>query len=133
MKRAMFLGADRLVFKNAEALRNNPTHAELILWSYLRQKPFGYKFRRQHPISIYVADFYCHPLKLIVEVDGKIHAAPDAITKDAERQRALEAEGISFIRFTNDQIEKDMNYVVRTLNEFVENSKSTQVNKIQSA
>jgi cyclase len=73
MKQTMFLGADRLIFENAKELRKNLTHSELLLWGYLKQKPFGYKFRRQHPLGIYIADFYCHALKLVIEVDGSIH------------------------------------------------------------
>jgi len=112
MKRKMFLGADKNVFENAKALRGNLTNAELFLWSYLKQKPFGYKFRRQHPISIYIADFYCHALKLIIEVDGKIHSEIDIQKRDIERQKNLESEGISFLRFTNEDVEKNLNNVI---------------------
>ena len=100
----MFLGADKLLFENAKTLRSNPTHAEIILCSYLKQRPLGYKFRRQHPISIYIADFYCHSIKLIIEVDGNVHEEIDTAMKDAERQKSIEAEGLSFIRFTNEQV-----------------------------
>jgi cyclase len=106
MKKKMFLGADSILFSNAKANRNNPTHAEMVLWSCLHQRPLGYKFRRQHPISIYIGDFYCHALKLIIEVDGNVHADKEVMIKDAERQKNLEAEGISFLRFTNEQVEK---------------------------
>jgi len=51
----MFLGADSNIFENARILRENPTHAEILLLSYLKQKPLGNKFRRQHPISIFIA------------------------------------------------------------------------------
>jgi imidazole glycerol-phosphate synthase subunit HisF len=123
MKKKMFLGADRFIFQNAEALRKNPTHAEFILWTYLRQKPLGHKFRRQHPISIYVADFYCHYLKLIIEVDGKMHSDETVASRDLERQQNLEAEGISFLRFTNERLEKDMDNIVRIIEEFITSSK----------
>jgi cyclase len=119
MKKKMFLGADNLLFENAKALRYNPTPAELILWSYLKQKPLGYKFRRQHPISIYIADFYCHSLRLIIEVDGGIHDEPDIRAKDMERQKNLEAEDIFFLRFTNEQVEKDVEYVIKTIEEYM--------------
>jgi len=119
MKKKMFLGADNLIFENARALRHSPTHAESLMWEYLRQRPFGLKFRRQHPISIYIADFYCHKLKLIIEIDGDVHADPDVAAKDRERQKNLEAEGISFLRFTNGQVDQQMDEVQNTLEKFV--------------
>jgi len=117
----MFLGADKNVFSNARELRNNPTHAELIMWSYLKQKPFGYKFRRQHPISIYVADFYCHALKLIIEIDGNIHSDIDVRKHDIERQKNLEDEGIHFIRFTNEQVEKELEFTISKIEGYLNN------------
>jgi len=78
---------------------------------YLKLKPDGYKFRRQHPIKFYVADFYCHSLKLIIEVDGNIHNEQSVALHDAERQEHLEYEGISFLRFTNDQVEHNFDFV----------------------
>ncbi len=104
----MFLGADNNIFERAAALRENPTDAEAILWSFLRHKPLGFKFRRQHPISIYVADFYCHALKLIIEVDGGIHDVEAVRNHDVERQKNLEAEGICFLRFMNDDVLKNL-------------------------
>jgi cyclase len=69
----MFSGAENLLFKRASELRKQQPFAEEILWNYLRTKPLGFKFRRQHPFSIYIVDFYCHQLKLAIEVDGSIH------------------------------------------------------------
>jgi len=117
----MFFKASNLIFERAKALRNNPTHAETILWSYLRHKPFGYKFRRQHPVSIYVADFYCHTLKLIIEVDGNIHTDLDVKKHDLERQQNLENQEISFIRFTNQQVEKELESVIRKIDQHINN------------
>lgn len=122
MKKKMFLGAEKLLFENAKTLRSNPTHAEIILWSYLKQRPLGYKFRRQHPISIYIADFYCHSIKLIIEVDGNVHEEIDTAMKDAERQKSLEAEGLSFIRFTNEQVEKNMEFVIGEIETYLKSS-----------
>lgn len=115
----MFLGADKLIFENARTLRENPTNAELVLWSYLKQKPLGYKFRRQHPISIYIADFYCHSLKLIIEVDGGIHSVPDVQKLDIERQKNLESDGINFLRFTNHEVEKNLETVIKKIEEYI--------------
>ncbi len=115
----MFLGAGSTLFENAKRQRHNPTHAEIVLWSYLQQRPLGYKFRRQHPLSIYIADFYCHSLKLIIEVDGNVHAEIETAMKDAERQKNLEAEGLSFIRFTNEQVEKNMGFVIAKIEAYL--------------
>lgn len=62
----MHSGAAKPLYQMARDLRNNATHAETILWSYLKTKPLGFKFRRQHPYSIYILDFYCHLLKLVI-------------------------------------------------------------------
>ena len=66
----MFLGASKVIFQRAEVLRNSQTASEKVLWEYLRAKPLGHKFRRQHPLFAFVVDFYCHSLKLAIEVDG---------------------------------------------------------------
>jgi len=115
----MFLGADKNIFLNARDLRENLTHAESILWAYLRKKSLGYKFRRQHPISIYIADFYCHALKLIIEVDGGIHADADVRKNDIERQKHLELEGISFLRFTNEDVGRRTEQVISRIEEYL--------------
>ena len=54
----MFFGASRIIFENAKSLRKNMTHAESILWAHLKTKPNGFKFRRQHPLGLYIADFF---------------------------------------------------------------------------
>jgi len=65
------------------------TPAENLLWGYLKGNRLGIKFRRQHPIDIYIADFYCHQLRLIIEVDGSIHSLPDLALSDSIRQKHL--------------------------------------------
>ncbi len=66
----MHYGASKLIFQRAEELRKFPTHEEQIVWGYLADNQLGVKFRRQHPLLLYVADFYCHSLKLVIEIDG---------------------------------------------------------------
>lgn len=102
----MHAGAIKPLYQMARELRNNSTHAETILWGYLKKKPHGLKFRRQHPYSIYILDFYCHTLKLVIEVDGKIHFLPDIKENDKSRQESLERDGLTVIRFENTEIEK---------------------------
>ena len=86
------------------------------LWGYLRTRPMGYKFRRQHPIGIYIVDFYCHALKLVIEADGSIHEQETVQQADNERQRSLEADGLQVIRFTNNEILKNTEHVIEQIN-----------------
>jgi len=122
MKKHMFLGADRLVFQNAQALRNNQTDAEGILWAYLKNKQLNVKFRRQHPLGIYIADFYCHTHKLIVELDGSIHNLPHIAANDIIRQSHLEADGFKVLRFSNKQIFNQFEQVLNTIKEELNSS-----------
>ncbi|OYX79721.1 MAG: hypothetical protein B7Y83_19215, partial [Flavobacteriales bacterium 32-34-25] len=67
----MWKGASPKIFSNAKKLRENQTEAEEKFWLAVKDNQVeGYKFRRQHPLSIYVVDFYCHALKLVIEIDG---------------------------------------------------------------
>ena len=71
---SMFYNAKPHIFEKAKMLRKNMTEAEQKLWGKLkREKMLGLRFRPQHPIDIFIADFYCHPIKLVIEVDGGIH------------------------------------------------------------
>jgi very-short-patch-repair endonuclease len=86
----------------ARHLRGNQTEAEIRLWSRLRRKQLeGFRFRRQHPMGPYVADFFCPDAKLIVEVDGSQHADS---TTDPVRTRWLEERGYRVIRFWNNDV-----------------------------
>jgi len=109
------MGASSLMFKNAETLRNNMTPAEMLLWGYLKGSQLGAKFRRQHPLGIYIADFYCHQHKTVIEVDGSIHHIPDIIKNDIERQNNLELDGLKILRFTNDQVFNQLEKVLNTI------------------
>jgi len=104
MKKRTFLGASNLIFENAAALKYNMTPAEVLLWGYLRGNQLGVKFRRQHPIGSYIADFYCHQHKLVIEVDGSIHLLPEVIQSDLEKKTFLESHGLIILRFTNNQV-----------------------------
>ena len=69
-KDKLFLGANKFLFDMAGQLRRDETKAEKLLWSKLRNKQLGVKFRRQHPLYSYIVDFYCHSHRLVIEVDG---------------------------------------------------------------
>lgn len=119
MRESMFYGAGAIILQRAKKLRNRLTDAEMILWCYLRCKPNGYKFRRQHPIRNYIVDFYCHRLRLVIEVDGSIHDREDIRKYDRERQNKLVSEGITVIRFTNEEIIKDWENSIKEINAFL--------------
>lgn len=115
----MFNGASAVIFQRAKELRNQTTDAETILWMHLRGKQLGYKFRRQHPIGNYIADFYCHQLKLVIEADGSVHNNVEVKNDDAERQMALESTGLKVIRFSNDQIKLNIEAVLLIINSVI--------------
>lgn len=121
MRKQMFLGASHLIFEKAIELRSNLTQAELILWGYLKQKPLGYKFRRQHPIGIYIADFYCHALKVVIEVDGSIHDDEEVKKADEIRQNDLERNGLLVMRFRNEEVEKNLEVVISKIENLIIN------------
>jgi len=82
----------------ARRLRRDATHAERKVWNMLRERPLGFKFRRQQPVEGFIADFACVAVKLIIEIDGGQHFDN---AKDAERTAKLEASGWTVIRFWN--------------------------------
>jgi imidazole glycerol-phosphate synthase subunit HisF len=112
MEKKMFYNATPLLFERAKELRSNLTPAEMVLWGYLKTKPFGYKFRRQHPIGIYIADFFCYKLKLVIEVDGLIHDSEEVKKNDEEREKIIRAEGIKIIRFSNTEVMQQLEKVI---------------------
>jgi very-short-patch-repair endonuclease len=98
------------------SLRRNQTVAEQIMWSQLRgRRLHGLRFRRQHPIAGWVVDFYCGEAKLAIELDGAVHDNADARLRDAERTRLLEASGICVVRFSNDDVERDLAQVLEVI------------------
>ena len=113
---SMFYGAKAHIFEKAKLLRNNMTKAELSLWEHLKgKKVLGLRFRSQHPIDIFIADFYCHPLKLVIEVDGGVHKSREQREYDIGRTGELNYWGIEVIRFTNEEIEKDISQVIKSI------------------
>jgi len=104
----MYYGASPQIMEKATNLRHNMTEHESILWEFLcKNKVMGLKFRRQHPIYLFIVDFYCHLLKLVIEIDGDYHLRPEQKEYDYNRTGELENLGIKVIRFTNKQIENN--------------------------
>lgn len=113
----MFEGASHIIFENAKQLRKNMTTAEMALWLHLRKGINGSKFRRQHPIGLYIADFYSHSVKLIIELDGLIHNNKENRELDKIRQDEIERWGYTLIRFTNEEVFKKTDDVLEIINE----------------
>ncbi len=107
----MFYGAKKETFQFAAYLRNHLTEAEEILWSHLKNNNFNLRYKCQHPISKYVVDFYCHHLLFIIEVDGSIHLLEEIHDKDIEREENLRSFGLEIIRFSNESVIYDIEFV----------------------
>ena len=94
-----------ILLERARELRHQQTNAEVFIWRLLRNRQLaGAKFRRQHPLEGYVADFYCHEHKLVIELDGGQHFTEQAIIKDQIRTERLSTLGIRVLRFDNRQV-----------------------------
>ena len=122
---SMFKGASSYLFAKAKELRSNLTEAEKVVWQLLNKEEFKqYKFRRQHPVHLYIVDFYSHRLSLIIEIDGAYHNLKEQIEKDEQRTKDLNFQGLKIIRFTNqevfEEIEKVENEIVRTITEILD-------------
>ncbi len=111
----MFEGASHIIFANAKHLRRSMTNAEIVLWMHLKKGINGIKIRRQHPIGLYIADFYCHKAKLIIEVDGPVHNNEEVKESDQLRQKELERWGYTIIRFSNQQIIDQTEEVIKII------------------
>jgi len=109
------MGANRHVSRDrARQLRRDQTDAEQTLWAHLRDRQLcGAKFRRQHPIGPFVADFCFPHQRLVVELDGGQHAVK--IAADQKRSRFLEAQGYKVLRFWNHDVLKNAVAVLKRL------------------
>ena len=120
----MWKGAPSDSFTKAQFLRRNETNVEKLLWEKLRNNQLGgLKFRRQHPVNIYIADFYCHKFKLIIELDGDYHNQEEQKQKDEVRTEVLRLNDLKIIRFKNEEVEQDINQVLITIKNKIEQLK----------
>ena len=92
----------------ARYLRKEETKAEKILWQELRDNKIGIKFRRQHPVDMYILDFYAPKIKLSIELDGSTHNIKENKEYDIERTIYLESKYINELRFWNSEIENNL-------------------------
>ena len=87
-----------------------------MLWHELRaNKLQGYHFRRQHPLGYFIADFYCHELKLVIEVDGPTHETAEGKKKDAFRDKIMKSDGITIIRFSAKEVYNELEKVIQRI------------------
>ena len=104
----------------ARQLRNNATKAEIILWQKLkRDQMYGYDFHRQKPIDNYILDFFCYELMLGIEVDGYSHEFLEVYEKDLVKEKRMNEIGIQVLRFSDYQVLKDTENVIRAIEYFI--------------
>ena len=107
-------------YENARGLRKVQTKAEIKLWQILRNgKVCDLKFRRQHAFDNYILDFYCHKIQLAIEVDGEVHNDAEVAAYDMLRTKNLNESGITVLRFTNDEVEKNIKAVIQKIKDWV--------------
>jgi very-short-patch-repair endonuclease len=120
IEKSMYFGAKPDTFEAARILRKNMTSQEILLWERLKLKQIcGVRFRRQHPIDFFIADFYCHEARLVVELDGGVHNRQKEY--DDGRSAEMERYFIKVIRFTNSEIENKIGDVIKKIENEVSN------------
>jgi len=115
MARAVKLFDRNATVLRAREQRRSPTLPEALLWQALRTRPKGLKFRRQHPLGPYVADFYCAGARLVIEVDGESHSMGDRPAHDARRDEWLRNGGLQVVRFAASDVMRDLQSVVTAI------------------
>jgi very-short-patch-repair endonuclease len=118
----------------ARKLRKVMTFGEVLLWNELKNdKLWGFDFDRQRCIDNYIVDFYCKDLCLAIEIDGMYHNYEEVVLKDAFRQDKLENLGVRFLRFSEAEMKKDMQNVIRAIEgkiiEIIKSDKSVRLPK----
>jgi very-short-patch-repair endonuclease len=114
LDKTMYYRATPEIINNASMLRENMTASEKLLWERLKGKQIcGIRFRRRHPIFIFIADFYCHEARLVVEIDGEIHN--QQIEYDDGRSAEMEKFFIKIIRFINYEVENEIDEVIESI------------------
>ena len=99
----------------ARRLRRSMTLPEGMLWQALRTRPEGLKFRRQHPLGPFIADFYCASAKLVIDVDGSMHGIEDRAASDYRRDEWMNGQGLRVVRIAAVDVMRDLDAVVRSI------------------
>jgi very-short-patch-repair endonuclease len=120
MKKSKIIPYNPKLKEFARQLRNNSTETEIYLWLKLKGKQmYGYDFHRQKPIDNYIVDFFCQELMLAIEVDGYSHEFLEVYNKDTIKEKRLNDLGIEVLRFSDEEVLKDMENVLRAIEFFV--------------
>ncbi len=105
--------------EKARNLRNNSTLSEVSLWNRLKRRQLiGYQFLRQKPLDNYIVDFFCSRLILAIEIDGDSHIDKENV--DLKRQDKLESLGITFLRFPDNEVKKNLDGALQTIANWIE-------------
>jgi len=125
----MHYGASMEIFQIAERLRKGMTVTEKKIWEKVSNKQLGVRIRRQHPIWKFIADFYCHELKLVIEIDGGIHLRSENKEYDISRDIILKDFQIEILRFTNDEVINETSLVIDKIKSTIEKLKLKAADK----
>lgn len=107
--------------EKARELRNNSTRTEILLWTFLKGRQLrGYDFHRQKPIDEYIVDFFCSELSLAIEIDGLSHIGKELY--DSKRQDRLEQLGVKFLRFKDEDVFYNCDYIVKEIEKWIDNN-----------
>ena len=114
----------------ARKLRNESTETEIYLWLKLKGKQmYGYDFHRQKPIDNYILDFFCYELLLGIEIDGYSHEFIEVYNKDRIKEKRMNELGITILRFSDFEVLKDMENVIRAIEFFILEFEKTHKNE----
>jgi cyclase len=125
----MHFGATMEIFQIAERLRRDMTDTEKIIWDRVCKNQLGVRIRRQHPVWKFIADFYCHEVKLVIEIDGGIHLLSENKAYDISRDIILKEFKIEILRFTNDEVINESDLVIEKIKRTIETLKQNLLQK----
>ena len=108
------------IFQIAERLRRDMTATEKIIWDRVCKNQLGVRIRRQHPVWKFIADFYCHEIKLVIEIDGGIHLLSENKEYDISRDIILKEFKIEILRFTNNEVINEPDLVIEKIRKTIE-------------
>ena len=118
-----------MLLEKARKMRDFPTESEKILWEQIKTKQLGDKFRQQHLIGDFIADFVCLSKRLIIEVDGKYHETDEQQVLDEERTKQLNDLGFEVIRFKNEEILGNIDEVLNSIKEKLASKKDIRISE----
>jgi len=120
MKKKKIIWYNPKLIPFARELRNHSTKSEIMFWLKIKGKAFyGYDFHRQKPIDNYILDFYCDALLLAIEIDGYSHQFLEVFNKDTKKEKRMNELGITVLRFSDEQVLKDLENVIRALEDYI--------------